>query len=110
MTTFAKTALVALLSLSALSSTAMADADKGKKLYQKNLKETCGFTGAVFAAKYKQADWDKAFKAGTLDKKMTEACPAGKTYFESDKFKKLEQHYYDFVHDFAKDSGNIPSC
>jgi hypothetical protein len=110
MKSLAKTALVTLLCVGALSSNAMADADKGKKLYQKNLKETCGFSGAVFAAKYKQAEWDKAFKAGTLNKKMTEACPAGKAYFEGDKFKKLEQHYYDFVHDYAKDSGNIPSC
>lgn len=110
MKTMVQTALVALLSLSVFSSAALADADKGKKLYQKNLKETCGYTGAVFAAKFKQAEWDKAFKAGTLNKKMTEACPAGKAYFEGDKFKKLEQHYYDFVHDFAKDSGNIPSC
>jgi hypothetical protein len=105
-----QTALVVLLSLSTLSSIAMADADKGKKLYQKNLKETCGFSGGVFAAKFKQAEWDRAYKAGTLNKKMTEACPAGKSYFEGDKFKKLEEHYYDFVHDFAKDSGNIPSC
>lgn len=110
MNTLVKTALVAMVSVSLLSSSAMADADKGKKLYQKNLKETCGFTGAVFAAKYKQADWDKAYKAGKLGEKMSEACPAGKSYFESDKFKKLEQHYYDFAHDFAKDSGNIPSC
>lgn len=110
MTSFTKTAMVALLSLSVLSSSAFADAEKGKKLYQKNLKEVCGFSGGVFAAKFKQADWDKAYKAGTLDKKMIEACPAGKSYFEGDKFKKLENHYYDFVHDFAKDSGNIPSC
>jgi len=110
MTTFAKTALVALLSVSVLSNSAMADADKGKKLYQKNLKETCGITGGVFAAKFKQAEWDKAYKAGTLNKKMLEACPAGKEFLESDKFKKVESHMYDFVHDFAKDSGNIPSC
>lgn len=110
MTTFTKTAMVALLSVSVLSSSAFADAEKGKKLYQKNLKEVCGFSGGVFAAKFKQADWDKAYKAGTLDKKMTEACPAGKAYFESDKFKKTEEHMHDFVHDFAKDSGNIPSC
>ncbi|MDD2781371.1 cytochrome C [Sulfuricurvum sp.] len=110
MTKFTKAVMVALLSVSVLSSSVLADADKGKKLYQKNLKETCGITGGVFAAKYKQADWDKAYKAGTLNKKMTEACPAGKAYFEGDKFKKLENHYYDFVHDFAKDSGNIPSC
>jgi len=110
MTPFTKIAMVALFSFSVLSSSAFADAEKGKKLYQKNLKEVCGFSGGVFAAKFKQADWDKAYKAGTLDKKMIEACPAGKAYFEGDKFKKLENHYYDFVHDFAKDSGNIPSC
>jgi hypothetical protein len=105
-----KVAVTAILGVSVLSTSAFADAEKGKKLYQKNLKETCGVTGGVFAAKFKQADWDKAYKAGTLNKKMTEACPAGKAYFESDKFKKIEEHYHDFVHDFAKDSGNIPSC
>lgn len=110
MTRFTKTAMAAFLSLSVFASSASADAEKGKKLYQKNLKETCGISGGVFAAKFKQADWDKAYKAGTLNKKMTEACPAGKEFFESDKFKKVESHMYDFVHDFAKDSGNIPSC
>jgi len=110
MTSISKIALAALLGLTLFSTTASADAEKGKKLYQKNLKETCGFTGGVFAAKYKQADWDKAYKAGTLNKKMTEACPAGKDFFESDKYKKIETHLYDFVHDFARDSGNIPSC
>ncbi|MDD5159115.1 MAG: cytochrome C [Sulfuricurvum sp.] len=110
MRTFTKTALVALLSMSVLSISASADADKGKKLYQKNLKESCGFTGAVFAAKFKQADWEKAYKAGTLNKKMIEACPAGKEFIESDKFKKVEEHLYDFVHTNAKDSGNIPNC
>jgi len=110
MNSISKIALAALLGLTLFSTTASADAEKGKKLYQKNLKETCGISGGVFAAKYKQADWDKAYKAGTLNKKMTEACPAGKVFFESDKYKKIETHLYDFVHDFARDSGNIPSC
>jgi hypothetical protein len=110
MNSIVKVALVALLASSVFSTSAFADAEKGKKLYQKNLKEVCGFTGGVFAAKFKQADWDKAYKAGTLNKKMEEACPAGKEFFESDKYKKVESHMYDFVHDFAKDSGNIPSC
>jgi hypothetical protein len=42
---------------------------------------------------------------------MTEACPAGKDFFESEKFKKkFSSHLYDFVNDFASDSGNIPAC
>jgi hypothetical protein len=110
MTSFTKNAMVALLSVSVLSSSVFADADKGKKLYQKNLKEICGFTGAVFAAKFKQAEWEKAYKAGTLNKKMEEACPNGKDFLESDKYKKVEEHLYDFVHTNAKDSGNIPNC
>ena len=105
-----KIVITTTLAVSVLSTSAFADAEKGKKLYQKNLKEICGVTGGVFAAKFKQADWDKAYKAGTLNKKMTEACPAGKEFFESDKYKKVETHLYDFVHDFARDSGNIPSC
>ncbi len=110
MNSISKIALAALLGLTLFSTTASADAEKGKKLYQKNLKESCGFSGAVFAAKFKQADWEKAYKAGALDKKMIEACPSGKAFIESDKFKKVEEHLYDFVHTNAKDSGNIPSC
>ena len=110
MSKFAKAAMAAFLGMSVLATSSFADAEKGKKLYQKNLKETCGMTGGVFAAKFKQSEWDKAYKAGTLNQKMTEACPAGKPFFESEKFKKIETHLYDFVHDYAKDSGNIPSC
>lgn len=110
MTSWKKAAMAAIIGFSVFSTAAHADAQKGIKLYQKNLKETCGMSGAVFAAKFKQSEWDKAYKAGTLSKKMTEACPAGKTFFEGDKYKKIETHLYDFVHEYAKDSGNIPSC
>ncbi len=105
-----KILLAAMVGTALLSTSAMADADKGKKLYQKKLKEVCGFTGAVFAAKHTQAEWDKAYQSGTLKKEFLEICPAGAEFFNSDKYNKLESHFYDFVHDFASDSGNIPSC
>ncbi len=106
-----KILLSALIGTALLSTSAMADADKGQKLYQKKLKEVCGVTGAVFAAKHTQAEWDKANQNGTLKEMMLEICPAGADFFNSDKFKdKFETHLYDFVHDFASDSGNIPSC
>ncbi|MDD3770609.1 cytochrome C [Sulfuricurvum sp. IAE1] len=110
MKTWTTTAKAAVLGILVMTSAAHADAQKGIKLYQKNLKETCGMSGAVFAAKFKQAEWDKAYKAGKLSQKMTEACPKGKAFFEGDKYKKVEEHLYDFVHEYAKDSGNIPSC
>jgi hypothetical protein len=56
-------------------------------------------------------EWEEAKDNGTLGQLMEEACPAGKDFFESSKFKKkFKSHLYDFVHDFASDSGNIPSC
>ena len=106
-----KIMLTSLIGFGALSAAAYADAGKGQRIYQKKLKEVCGMTGAVFAAKHTQMEWEEAKNGGTLAEMMTEACPAGKSFFESDTFKnKFEEHLYDFVHDFASDSGNIPSC
>ena len=65
-----KILLSALIGTALLSTSAMADADKGQKLYQKKLKEVCGVTGAVFAAKHTQAEWDKANQNGTLKEMM----------------------------------------
>ncbi|WP_345984998.1 cytochrome C [Sulfurimonas sp. HSL-1656] len=111
MTTFGKLTTSALLGLGLLTTSLYADADKGQRLYQKKLKATCGMTGAVFAAKHTQMEWEEAKESGNLAEMMTEACPEGKSFFESGKFKsKFEEHLYDFVHDFASDSGNIPSC
>ncbi len=105
-----KMLLTAMCGVALLSTSAMADAAKGKKLYQKYLKTSCGFTGAVFAAKHTQAEWEKANMSGELKNKMIEACPGGTEFFNGKKYEKVQSHLYDFVHDFASDSGNIPSC
>jgi len=111
MTTYKKVALAAIIGLGLIGSTASADASKGKKIYVKKLKSICGFTGAVFAAKHTQDEWSEAKEDGKLGKVMIESCPAGKDFFESDKFKnKFSSHLFDFVNDFASDSGNIPKC
>lgn len=111
MTTFKKIALTAFMGLGLFSTTVYADADKGLQIYKAKLKSVCGMNGGTFAAKHTQAEWEDAQTAGTLGKVMTDICPAGKEFFESDKFKsKYSEHLYDFVHDFASDSGNIPSC
>ncbi|MBD3801154.1 MAG: cytochrome C [Campylobacterales bacterium] len=107
MTIFGKLTTSALLGLSLITTSLYADADKGQQLYQKKLKATCGMTGAVFAAKHTQMEWEEAKESGNLAEMMTEAYPEGKSFFESDKFKsKFEEHLYNF----ASDSGNIPSC
>jgi hypothetical protein len=106
-----KVAIAVIVGLGLLATTASADAAKGQKLYQKKLKKVCGFSGGKFAAKHTQDEWTEARDNGSLGKMMTEACPAGKKFFDSKKFKKrYSSHLYDFVNDFASDSGNIPSC
>ena len=110
MTTLGKLTLSTLIGFGVLSTALYADADKGQRIYQKKLKSVCGMTGAVFAAKHTQMEWEDAKDNGNLAETMTEICPAGKDFFEGSKFKKYEGHLYDFVHDFASDSGNIPSC
>jgi len=111
MNTVKKIAFATIIGLGLMATTANADADKGKRIYQKKLKSSCGYTGAVFAAKHTQDEWADAKEDGKLGEVMTEACPAGKDFFESDKFKnKFSSDLFNFVNDFASDSGNIPSC
>jgi len=111
MSTFKKITVATILGLSLLGTSLSADADKGQRIYQKKLQEVCGFNGGIFAAKNDQATWEEAKDNGELGSVMTEACPAGESFFNSDKFKnKFSSHLYDFVNEFASDSGNIPSC
>jgi hypothetical protein len=104
MTKFTKLALAALLGLAVLSTTASADAGKGKKLYQKKLKAACGFTGAKFAAKHTQDEWEKIKGAGQFAAEVTKICPKATI---KDKYVPA---VYDFAYEFASDSGNVPSC
>ncbi len=106
-----KLAIAALLGTTVLSTSVLADSAKGQKLYMKKMKKACGFSGATFAAKHSQAEWEEAKENGTLTDIFTESCPGGADLFKTDKFKKkYESHIYDFAHDYASDSGNVPSC
>ena len=106
-----KVTVAALIGLGLLSTPAMADAAKGQKLFQKKMKSVCGKSGAVFAASHSQMEWEVAKEEGKFTSMMIEACPAGSDLIKSDKFqKKFKTHLFDFVYEFANDSGNIPSC
>jgi len=105
MTKFTKLALVALLGMAVMTTTASADADKGQKIYSKKLKETCGMTGAIFAAKHTQDEWKAIVDDSKLADEITTICGDGAKVKE----KKLG-HLGDFVQEFASDSGNVPNC
>jgi len=106
MNNLTKTALSAVLLLSLGSTVANASAAKGQKLYQKKLKKVCGMNGGVFAAKHTQDEWDEIGVDG-MAKEIKKFCPNVKSKSLRSKYLK---DYLDFVHDFASDSGAVPSC
>jgi len=102
-----KIALSATVILSLGATVASADAAKGQKLYAKKLKKSCGFTGAVFAAKHTQDEWTDIEDAGKMADEIKTMCPNVKEKALKAKYLK---DYYDFANSFASDSGNVPSC
>ena len=106
MTKFSKLALAALLGMAVMTTTATAgDAAKGQKLYQKKLKEPCKMTGADFAAKHSQDQWEEINEAKKMGEEIAKICGEGVSIKE-----KFIPFIYDFAKEFANDSGNVPSC
>jgi len=102
-----KIALGAAVILSLGATVASADAAKGQKLYSKKLKKACGMNGAKFAAKHTQDEWTAIEESGKMADEIKSICPKVKAKALKSKYLK---DYYDFAHDFASDSGNVPSC
>jgi len=95
----------AVVGLSFVSTSALADSAKGQKIFIKKMKKPCGFDGGVMAKKHTQAEW-KAFQdAGKLNEAMNAFCPKAKPVKA-----KYVPHVYDFLFNYASDSGNVPSC
>jgi hypothetical protein len=104
MNNITKLALAALLGLTLLSTTASADVKKGQKIYLKKLKAACGFSGAKFAHMHTQDEWEAINESGKFSDEVKKLCPKAKMK------PKYAPDVYDFVYEYAKDSGNVPSC
>jgi len=104
MNTITKLAVATLLGMALFSTTASADVKKGQKLYMKKMKASCSFTGAKFAGKHTQDEWEAINSAGKFAEEAAKICPGLKL---KDKY---VPHIYDFSYEYASDSGNVPSC
>ncbi|EQB40261.1 cytochrome C [Sulfurimonas hongkongensis] len=102
-----KVALAAMIMLGMSSVTLSADVSKGQKLYLKKLKKACGMNGAKMAAKHSQYEWETLKNEGKLVDEIKKVCPKAS---DSALKEKYLEHYYDFFHEYANDSGNVPSC
>ncbi len=87
------------------STAAVADADLGKTIYSKKFKKACGMSGAKFAAKHSQDEWETLMEEGKFGEETAKICPGVEAVPE-----KFIEHLYDFSYKFANDSGNVPSC
>jgi len=97
-------AFAAIVGLSFVSTTATAGVAKGQKLFIKKMKKPCGFSGGDMAKKHTQGEWKALQDAGKLNDEMIKICPKAKPLKE-----KYISHIYDFLYNYASDSGNVPS-
>ncbi len=102
--------LVSLVSTAALivalsAAVASADAGKGQKIFIKEMKPACGFDGGTMAKKHTQAEWKAIQDAGKLNEELKKFCPEAKPLKDN-----YIEHVFDFLHNYASDSGNVPAC
>ncbi|MEA3289619.1 MAG: cytochrome C [Campylobacterota bacterium] len=102
-----KLAFVGAIALGLSTTAASADVKKGQKLYSKKLKKACGVTGAKMAGKHTQGEWSEINSAGKMADEIKALCPTVKDKSLKEKYL---PHYFDFFHEYASDSGNVPSC
>lgn len=97
--------LITCLSVLSFQSNIYADSDKGLKLFRKELRKSCGFSGNVMAKMYTQNEWKSIYESGKLNEALVEKCP---------KFKPTKEaslaDIYDFLYEYAVDSGNTALC
>ena len=94
------------LGVTLLSAWLVADVNKGEKIYIKKLYSTCGFSGARFAMSHTQDEWESIKQAGKFSQEVLKICPKAKDTWKQS----FEKDLYDFVYEYAKDSGKVPSC
>lgn len=105
--------LAGTIALTALTSSAFADATKGQKLYLKKMKPATGYNGTKFASLHSQDEWEELFEengAGFIAE-FSKKHPKLEKLLNGDKFKnKYMPHIKDFAYKYANDSGEVPSC
>jgi len=89
-----------------LVSSLSADDAIGQKVYSQMFKDKCGMSGTKFAASHTQNDWQEILDAGEFESEMKTLCNDNIDAVPP----KFVPHLFDFVHKYASDSGNVPSC
>lgn len=103
MDTFTKRLGTLILGLMLFTAMLSANAHQGEKIYLKYFKHTCGFSSIKFAHKHTQDEWEEISEAGQFAQEVVRVCPKAKMN------RKYINPLYEFVYEYASDSGNVPS-
>ncbi len=96
---------VLLVAVGFVSTPVFADVNKGQKIFIKLMKKPCGLNGGEMAKKHTQEEWKAINDAGELNKELLKKCPNAKPLND-----RYVPHVYDFLYNYASDSGNVPAC
>jgi len=89
------------------TSTLSANAQKGQKIFKKNMRKACGFSGVRFSRSHTQEEWKEIYEANKLQQEAKKICPRLKLEKIKDSW---WPNIYDFSYEYASDSARIPKC
>ncbi len=98
-----KIVIFILFGIAIVSTQLFSDVAKGQKIYIKQLKAKCGISGSSFAGKHSQDQWEELYDAGKLNDEIKKICHGHGVN------PKDLRDIYDFVYEYASDSGNVPT-
>ena len=104
--------LMILITILLITTTAIADVNKGKRYYMKNFKQKFKMNGLDFVQLHTQAEWRALFEdegKGFIIE-FSKKYPKQEKYLNNPKTWQKLQHVGDFAIEYASDSGNTPSC
>ena len=84
---------------------ASSDLEEGANFYKQKLRTVCLFSGNVMAQKHTQHEWQVFFEAGRLSEEIQKLCPQSSRLNEAEL-----RPLYEFLYEFANDSGNTAKC
>ncbi len=104
--------VLALLGASVFTTNAAADANRGKMVYMKKLKNACKQdaikNGGIFAIKHDRRGWAALKKTEKLKNEWSSLCPHAEKKIKKMREKDMK-NLYDFVWKYASD-GEVPTC
>jgi hypothetical protein len=80
------------------------DATKGKEIFEKKIKFYCGISDNDFLLIHTQDEWEAIAQAGKFKEEIFKICPKLKRIYQD----KWSANLYQFLYEYAIDSGNIP--